>query len=69
MQSFPAEVLYEVRYSVPKGVSTMTFEQNILDQIDALHERGRDFVERGQKLRVAVEYAFDVCTFDEQWER
>jgi hypothetical protein len=46
----------------------MTFDPNILEKIDALHDEGRDFVERGQIHGVAVEYEFDTCRFD-KWRR
>jgi hypothetical protein len=46
----------------------MTLDTNILAQIDALHDMGRDFVERSQIHGVAVEFVFDVCRFD-QWRR
>jgi len=46
----------------------MTFDHDILAQIDAFHDMGRELVERVQIHGVAVEYTFDVCRFD-QWRR
>jgi hypothetical protein len=46
----------------------MSFEPDILEKIDTLHDLGRDFVERGQIHGVVVEYEFDVCNFD-KWRR
>jgi hypothetical protein len=46
----------------------MTSENSILEKIDALYDIGRDFVERAQTHGFAVEYEFDVCSFD-NWRR
>ena len=46
----------------------MAVDHTILEKLDALYDRGRDFVE-GQRLHGdAVEYQFDVCAFD-GWRR
>ncbi len=42
----------------------MSVDQSILEKIDALHDVGRDFVERPQLHGASVPYQFDQCEFD-----
>jgi hypothetical protein len=46
----------------------MTSNQNILEQIDVLHDIGRDFVERPHEHGSSVGYLFDRCEFD-RWRQ
>jgi hypothetical protein len=47
-----------------KGVNEMALETNAREKLDALYDRGRDFVERPLAHGSAVEYEFNVCSFD-----
>jgi hypothetical protein len=51
-----------------KEVKTMSLDPGLLEQIDALYDVGRDFVETPQAHGYAIEYQFDVCAFD-KWRR
>ena len=46
----------------------MSFDPNMLEKIDALSDRGRDFVESERIHGSAAEFQFDQCKFDE-WRR
>lgn len=46
----------------------MNFDKTTVEKIDALHDIGRDFVERAQIHGGAVELDFDQCAFD-RWRR
>ena len=46
----------------------MNIGPELLGKIDALHDMGREFVERDEIHGIAVEYEFNVCVFD-QWRR
>ena len=46
----------------------MNSSDNILETIDALHDRGRYFVERPYEHGASVESVFDRCQFD-KWRR
>ncbi len=46
----------------------MAFEFNTMEKLDALYDRGREFVESNRVHGAVVEYQFDVCAFD-AWRR
>jgi hypothetical protein len=46
----------------------MAFEFTTLEKLDALYDRGREFVESSGVHGAVVEYQFDVCAFD-KWRR
>jgi len=57
------------RYGFPmKGVTPMNFDDRTIEKIDALHDLGRDFVERPQLHGAVAEFEFDQCSFD-RWRR
>jgi len=46
----------------------MAFDPDVVERLDALYDRGREFIEEPRLHGSSAEYAFEVCSFDD-WRR
>ncbi|MBI5569602.1 MAG: hypothetical protein HY914_06610 [Desulfomonile tiedjei] len=46
----------------------MAFDLDVVEKLDGLYDRGREFIEEPRLHGASAEYTFEVCAFDE-WRR